>query len=88
MKCKVKQFHHSYHVRRDVEVGEVIDIPEAVIETNKAFYMPVHEDYVAPVGPKPDREKLEKEAIRLKLIKPEEVAGLSLSQIQKLVEGK
>ena len=87
MKCKVKVYHHSYPLRKDLQVGEVVDLPENTIEANDYFYEKVSEKYEEPPKPAADRGKLEKEAIKAKVIKPEEVANLSLAQLTKLTEG-
>jgi hypothetical protein len=84
MKCKVLIRHHSYPLRRDLEVGEIVDLPENTIKANGSFYVVTTEE--APVAPvKINRELLEKTAIKRKLVRPEEAAGLSSEQLTKLL---
>jgi hypothetical protein len=88
MKCKVKVYHHSYPLRKDLQVGEVVDLPEDTVKANGYFYEPVPEKYEEPPRPAVDRGKLEKDAIKAKVIKAEEVANLSLDQLMRLTDGK
>jgi hypothetical protein len=88
MKCKVKVYHHSYHARKDLQPGEVVDLPKSVVEANDYFYEEVAEKYEAPPAPRVDRAKLEKDAIKAKVIKPDEVANLSLDQLTRLMDGR
>lgn len=86
MRCKVLVVHHSYLLKRRLYPGEVVDIPEAVLVANKTLYEESKEEVTPTTSTlhKPEREKIEKDLIRRKLARPEEVDRLSIDQLLKL----
>jgi hypothetical protein len=84
MLCKVKIFHHSYFLKKDVEVGQIVDLPAKSVEANKSLYEPYTAKVVDPEV-KVDRNRLEKEAIKRKLVRADEVERLSTDQLVRLV---
>ncbi len=83
MLVKVKVFHHSYPLAKDLQVGEVVDLPDVFLKGNEYFYEPVHERLPVETV-RFDRAKAEKDLIKRKVVRADEVAGLSVDQLIKL----
>lgn len=85
MLCKVKLDHHSYFHKKRLAAGAVVDIPAKVAKDNPGFYEAWKEKEI-PVAPPADRAKLQKDAVKRKLVRTDEVDRLSTDQLVKLTE--
>jgi hypothetical protein len=78
-----KRAFHSNYLGQDIKEKQMVETKTPIPDTELPLFYPIEER--SEPDPPVDRKKLEKEAIKRKLLKPEETSGLSTDQLVQIL---